>query len=265
MRTWIGNPERLYDQQSFGILHSIIHIGSISKATVTKLARLCPTCLSRRIVHIVLAGIMLGMPVFMSAGELAPNDQEISAISKKYGQAAANRIQKWREILLSDIRADESRKLELVNRFFNTLPFVSDLEHWGKMDYWATPLEFLETNGGDCEDFAIAKYLTLREIGVPADRLRITYVKALTLNQAHMVLTYYPTPDAEPLVLDNLQSDIMPASQRQDLIPVYSFNGDNLWLAKELTGRSQLVGESERIGLWRDLLKRLIREQETRH
>ncbi|BAN34267.1 predicted periplasmic protein [Sulfuricella denitrificans skB26] len=206
---------------------------------------------------------MLGTPIFMNAGELAPSDREITAIGQKYGQTAASRVQKWRGVLLSDPQADESRKLELVNRFFNTLPFVSDQEHWGKMDYWATPTEFLATNGGDCEDFAIAKYLTLREIGVPAERLRITYVKAMTLNQAHMVLTYYPTPDAEPLVLDNLQPDIKPASQRQDLIPVYSFNGDNLWLAKELTGRSQLVGESDRISLWKDLLKRMKLERET--
>ena len=113
------------------------------------------------------------------------------------------------------------------------------------------------------EDFAIAKYLTLREIGVPAERMRITYVRAMTLNQAHMVLTYYSRPDAEPLVLDNLQSSIKPASQRQDLVPVYSFNGDNLWLAKEMTGRGQLVGDSERISPWRDLVRRLKREHET--
>lgn len=206
---------------------------------------------------------MLGMPGVMAAVELVSSAQEIATIGKKYGLAAAIRVQKWREVLLSDTHADESKKLELVNRFFNALPFISDQEHWGKVDYWATPVEFLVTNGGDCEDFAIAKYLTLREIGVPAERLRITYVKAITLNQAHMVLTYYPTPDAEPLVLDNLQPDVKPASQRRDLIPVYSFNGDNLWLAKELTGRSQLVGESDRISLWKDLLKRMKLERET--
>lgn len=234
------------------------------QSTVTKPSRHHPNRLPFRLVYLVLVGVMLGTPVFMSAGELAPSDQEIITIGKKYGQAAASRVQKWREVLLSDRHADESRKLDLVNRFFNTLPFVSDLEHWGKEDYWATPLEFLTTNGGDCEDFAIAKYMTLREIGVPAERLRITYVKAVTLNQAHMVLTYYPTSDAEPLVLDNLQPDIKLASQRQDLIPVYSFNGDNLWLAKELTGRGQLVGESDRISLWKDLLMRMKLERETR-
>jgi len=198
----------------------------------------------------------------MLAGEIVPSDREIAVIGNQFGSAAASRMQKWRDLLRSDTNIDESRKLELVNRFFNALTFVDDLEHWGKVDYWATPTEFLSTNGGDCEDFAIAKYLTLREIGVPAARLRITYVKATTLNQAHMVLTYYPTPGAEPLVLDNLQPDIKPASQRQDLVPVYSFNGDDLWLAKELTGRSQWVGQAERINLWKDFLNRLKREKQ---
>ncbi|WP_197479414.1 transglutaminase-like cysteine peptidase, partial [Oleiphilus sp. HI0132] len=81
---------------------------------------------------------------------------------------------------------------------------------------WATPLEFLATNAGDCEDFSIAKYFTLREMGIPDDMIKITYVKALELNQAHMVLAYYPTPDAEPLILDNLINEIKPAGQRTD-------------------------------------------------
>ena len=210
----------------------------------------------------VLLLLALAIPAAIDAGDLAPSDADVANIGKKYGQPAAIRVDKWREILASDKNTSESAKLELVNRFFNTLPFVSDLEHWGKMDYWATPLEFLQTNGGDCEDFAIAKYLTLRELGVPAERLRITYVNALTLNQAHMVLAYYATPDAEPLVLDNLKASIMPASQRTDLVPVYSFNGDSLWLAKELAGRGQLVGGAGRINLWRGLLERLQREQQ---
>jgi predicted transglutaminase-like cysteine proteinase len=210
----------------------------------------------------ILLLLALALPAALGASDLAPSDTDIANIAKKYGQPAATRVGKWREILASDKNMSEPAKLELVNRFFNALPFVSDLEHWGKMDYWATPLEFMQSNGGDCEDFAIAKYLTLRELGVPTERLRITYVNALTLNQAHMVLAYYATPDAEPLVLDNLKASILPASQRADLVPVYSFNGDSLWLAKELAGRGQLVGGSGRINLWRGVLERLQREQQ---
>lgn len=86
--------------------------------------------------------------------------------------------------------------------------------------------------------------------------MSIAYVKALELNQAHMVLTYYDTPSSVPLVLDNLIADIKPASQRPDLLHVYSFNGDNLWLSKK-GRRAQLVGTSERLGPWVKLQSRL--------
>lgn len=212
-----------------------------------------------------MATLLCLAPSFIVHGGLTPSDEEIALIARQNGSAAASRMQQWRDILLSDKNVEEVRKLELVNRFFNRLPFVSDLEHWKKFDYWATPTEFLVSDGGDCEDFAIAKYFTLRELGVPAERLRITYVKALTLKQAHMVLTYFPAPNAEPIVLDNLQNQILPASQRTDLIPVYSFNGESLWLAKELSGRGQMVGGSGRISLWQDLLARMKRESDNRH
>ena len=95
----------------------------------------------------------------------------------------------------------------------NQTPFVSDIQHWGKTDYWATPVEFLSTNGGDCEDYSIAKYFTLRTLGVADDKLRITYVKELVqYNEAHMVLAYFPNADDEPLVLDNINKTILPAS-----------------------------------------------------
>ncbi len=151
-------------------------------------------------------------------------------------------------------------KLELVNDFFNSLEFVNDIDHWGKEDYWATPLQMLASNGGDCEDFSIGKYFTLREMGIPAERLRLTYVKALKLNQAHMVLTYSPTADADPLVLDNLVDVILNASDRNDLLPVYSFNGNGLWLAKA-RGADKHVGRSERLSRWRGVIARIDKEQ----
>ena len=97
----------------------------------------------------------------------------------------------------------------------NRVPFVDDAVHWREEDYWATPAESIGSNGADCEDFSIAKYFLLKELGVPIARLRLTYVKSLKLNQAHMVLAYYARPDAEPLVLDNLEDAVRPASQRR--------------------------------------------------
>ena len=157
------------------------------------------------------------------------------------------------------LNAQESTKLRAVNDFFNKVRWLDDLTVWGKNDYWATPLEFLERNAGDCEDFSIAKYFTLRELGVPESKLRIMYVKALAYNQAHMVLLYYASPSAMPLVLDNINPKIEPASKRTDLVPVYSFNGSGLWINNSPTG--QKVGTSDRIGPWRDLLARLQQER----
>jgi predicted transglutaminase-like cysteine proteinase len=113
-----------------------------------------------------------------------------------------------------------------------------------------------QQNAGDCEDFSIAKYFTLKKMGVVEDKLNMTYVKALELNQAHMVVTYYETPEAEPLILDNLNPEILPASARNDLMPVFSFNGSGLWLAKQRQ-RGEMVGSSDRYKRWRDLLQRM--------
>lgn len=168
------------------------------------------------------------------------------------------RIDAWQKLLAQQAGAAERDQLQAVNRFFNDqLRFTDDLSLWHEVDYWATPVEALLKGAGDCEDFAIAKYISLRHLGVPAQKLRITYVKALRLNQAHMVLTYYPRPDAVPLVLDNLIGSILPASQRSDLQPVYAFNGEGLWLAGSGAGGGKQVGDSKRLSRWQDLLKKM--------
>lgn len=199
----------------------------------------------------LLCGITLAV-----AERLGADDRLLAYVERQYGVPARDRVQEWRRLAEQDKGKPELEKLRRVNRFFNQVNFVSDLDHWGKDDYWATPVEMLGTNGGDCEDFTIAKYFTLKEMGVPEERMQITYVKALKLNQAHMVLTYFPTPRADPLVLDNLIDEIKPASQRNDLLPVYSFNGEGLWLAKR-RGRGEKVGGSDRISPWRDLNRRM--------
>lgn len=136
------------------------------------------------------------------------------------------------------------------------MQFIDDIIHWKKNDYWATPVEFLSTGGGDCEDFSLAKYFTLKALGVEEKKLNMTYVKALQLNQAHMVVTYYATPGGVPLVLDNLIPTVKLATARKDLLPVYSFNGLGLWLAKS-RGKGQKVGSSDRLKRWTNLLNRM--------
>lgn len=176
-----------------------------------------------------------------------------------YVQGDAARLQRWRDIIASGQRLDEAEKLRLANDFFNGARFVSDEELYGVADYWATPTEFIARDAGDCEDFAIAKYFTLKAMGMDVAKLRITYVKSLTLNQAHMVLAYYPTPDAEPLILDNLNLLIKPASERADLRPVYSFNAEALWLSR--TRNEQIkTGNPSQLEQWRQMVARLDSE-----
>lgn len=196
--------------------------------------------------------------LFASVTSAALNltNELLKYVQQEFGDEARSRLDQWQRLHDMARPAQTERKLTLVNSFFNRVRFVSDLQHWGEEDYWATPVELLATNGGDCEDFSIAKYLTLKAMGVPDEQLKITYVKAVELNQAHMVLAWYPTPDADPLILDNLINEIKPASQRPDLEPVYSFNGEGLWLNQGK--QSSLIGDASRLSHWIRLNERLV-------
>ncbi len=193
------------------------------------------------------------------AGEALVSTALIQWARQKYGEPAARRMTEWQALMERHQGGSEAEKLILVNDFFNQLTYRSDLNIWGKDDYWATPVEALGKGQADCEDYSIAKYFTLREMGVPEEKMRIMYVKALELDQAHMVLTYYPEAGGVPLVLDNLNGQILSADKRGDLAPVYSFNAEGLWLAKS-RGRGEKVGSSSRISLWQDLKARMARE-----
>lgn len=176
-----------------------------------------------------------------------------------YQQANLQGIADWHLLIREKRAVSEMEKLEAVNSFFNQLVFVDDLSHWGKVDYWATPREMLLTYGGDCEDFAIAKYFTLLHLNTADEKMRLTYVKSLTRQKPHMVLCYYTEPTAEPLILDSLIKSIVPASKRRDLVPIYSFNGKGLWLSKT-QGPDYLLGSSECLSLWRELKLRFNQE-----
>jgi predicted transglutaminase-like cysteine proteinase len=183
----------------------------------------------------------------------------IEKAESRYGSlgAAKQRIQAWDELIQASSGLAENQQLAEVNRFFNRqLRFTDDIRLWRANDYWATPIEALVKGAGDCEDYSIAKYFTLRRLGIPSEKLRITYVKALRQNQAHMVLTYYSSPAAEPLVLDNLIGEIRPASQRKDLLPVYAFNAEGLYLP----GSNSKKSDSKKLSRWQDLLQKMRAE-----
>ena len=156
---------------------------------------------------------------------------------------------------------DDAGKLLAVNEFFNhRIRYREDSAVWGQADHWTSPLELLAKGEGDCEDFAIAKYFSLRALGVPSSRLRLVYVKARTegptpqteaQTQPHMVLAYYAAPGAEPSILDNLVPEVLPADQRSDLTPVFSFNLDGLWLG---LGNQSAGDPTARLLRWRETL-----------
>jgi predicted transglutaminase-like cysteine proteinase len=210
---------------------------------------------------LVIAGLLnLAGSLSSFADEFPISRQLLNKIELEHGDYARQRVVDWEALINSNKNVDSLEKLQVVNAFFNKMNFVKDIDHWGTEDYWATPLQMLTSNGGDCEDYSIAKYFTLRKMGVPAERMRLTYVKAVKLNQAHMVLTYYPAPDEEPLVLDNLVDGIQTASKRKDLLPVYSFNGTDLWLAKK-RGGDQHIGRSGKLSRWKAVIARIDDEQ----
>ena len=211
----------------------------------------------------VMAFAVLALTAFaVTASFTDLSAQVYAAIEKKYGKPARVRVHNWQlimhELAENDALSDKQRIVK-VNDFFNQVRWLSDIEHWGKEDYWATPLETLGTNGGDCEDFSIGKYFTLSETGLDSDKIRITYVKALDYNQAHMVLAYYSSPGAEPLILDNINKTIMRASKRRDLLPIYSFNAESLWLAKSRS--KKLKADSQKnLPQWRKVNERMLKE-----
>jgi predicted transglutaminase-like cysteine proteinase len=180
--------------------------------------------------------------------------------ARKYGPLAVTNAAALQRLLADAAGRDEASKLKAVNDFYNQrLAYREDIDNWGQLDYWASPLESLGKGAGDCEDYAIGKYFTLTSMGVPHARLRMVYVRASIAGApngfvAHMVLAYYPTPEAEPLVLDNLQPGIRPAGERPDLAPVFSFNAEGLWQG---VGSIRASGDPlTRLSKWREVLAR---------
>lgn len=195
----------------------------------------------------------------------------IAAYTKRFGPRTPERLGQWIAFAAAEkkipfirrfdrSKADALASLQLVNDEINSrVKWLDDKVHWGVDDYWATPAETIGSAGGDCEDYSIAKYYMLKELGVPLSRLRITYVRALSLKgKAHMVLAYYSRPDADPLILDNLDPRVRPASQRLDLDPVYSFNDDDV---RFVQGGQR--GKPQQIRAWLSLQERLLAEART--
>lgn len=181
----------------------------------------------------------------------------LARVNDVYGDKAKNNTKRWLTLLKTASQDSSWNQLNKVNTFFNrSLTYENDLSLWGQKDYWASPVESLGRGRGDCEDYAIAKFFSLVALGIPEHKLRLMYVRQLEINEPHMVLIYFEEPDAIPLVLDNYNTRIKPASQRKDLRPIYSFNGNGLWLAKA-KGMGAKVKNSKGVSAWSNLIKKI--------
>lgn len=215
----------------------------------------------RDLLHKV-AKLFLGLMVALAAGAVPDADTLQATFTKHWPQGDMAKFRAWRELIASAAALPEDERLNQANQFFNrTVVFSDDVAVWGQVDYWATPMETMGRGTGDCEDFVIAKFFTLKLMGVPVEKLRLIYVYARTgtgataPRQAHMVLAFYATPDAEPWVLDNLVGDVRLASRRPDLSPVFSFNTQGIFAGTSSTVVAPAQGAG-RLSRWEDLLKR---------
>jgi len=174
----------------------------------------------------------------------------LERITKKYGIFAKNRFIYQQKLLDSLKKANIMKKLNEINLFYNQAKYMSDMALYHKIDYWATPYQFLGKDAGDCEDYAIAKYFALRYLNVDPKKLYFVYVRVKKTNTPHMVLAYFIKKNKPPLILDNLTNRVMPANKRNDLIPVYMFNP--VILEKTLKNKKNGVYRK-----WDDLIKRI--------
>ncbi len=210
-------------------------------------------------VHLLLLLLLLA-PAGVIAGLRIDFSQFNPVIERSFGRGGLPTAWRWQETLEGNRGRGALPAGHGVNAFIHdTVAYRADQELYGAHDYWATPSETLGHRLGDCEDYAILAYISLRHVGISDDKLRLIYVKADTvidnepIRGAHMVLGYYPTPDSEPRIIDSLIEEILPASQRPDLKPVFSFNATGLYVG----GTS---GSNQGLSRWRDLIERLRRE-----
>lgn len=205
---------------------------------------------------------LLGLHLLATADFLA--SRALHTMQSRYGDEGVALLQAWNRLMTLHQHSSEQEQLAEINDFFNrNIRFGEDTDLWGQSDYWATPLETLGLRAGDCEDYTIAKYLSLLKLGIPQEKLRLIYVRASIggaqsrVSQAHMVLGYYESPEALPLILDNLVSRILPADQRPDLKPVFSFNSFGLWVGNNPESQAD---PTARLSRWRDVLTRMQQE-----
>lgn len=162
-------------------------------------------------------------------GTLSRHFNEAKLRNAPCTETAFNRchLQQWKSFLKSMRGLDRMSQVKAVNQFFNRQPYILDPKNYGVPDYWATPGQFLSRDG-DCEDYAITKYFSLRSLGFAAESMRIVVLQDLNLNTAHAILVVYM--DDKAMVLDNQVATVVDAANILHYRPIYSINEKHWWL-----------------------------------
>ncbi len=136
-------------------------------------------------------------------------------------------LKEWYAFLATIKNAPRSQQLDAVNRYANEKSYVLDVDNYGVDDYWAIAREFLY-NGGDCEDYAITKFFSLRWLGYNDDDIRLLILQDTNLRVQHAVLVVFDHGDV--LVLDNQSQEVLPQEKILHYVPLYSVNEEQWWL-----------------------------------
>jgi predicted transglutaminase-like cysteine proteinase len=148
------------------------------------------------------------------------------ACAEPGGTCPSRGAEAWQAMIRDQAGRSRLDQLDTVNGFLNDWRYRDDSKNYGRRDYWASPLEFF-ARSGDCEDYAIVKYVTLRELGFPAEQLRLVVVQDVVRDLAHAVLAVYV--DEQVYILDNLTRAIVPQEQLTQYVPYYSINETTRW------------------------------------
>lgn len=169
------------------------------------------------------------------------SEQLFAQVKKEYGAEAEARFRMIHDTALANLSRPVREQLEIVNATFNQLSWVSDRELWGREDYWAAPFEIIAKAGGDCEDMAIAKYVMLKMMGVPAHNLYLGYARLKTRNEAHMVLVWANDARNDVRILDNFDPEVKPAKARMDLQIVYLNDAEGRVILIDDNGKTRRI------------------------
>jgi len=239
-----------------------IHSNHINKHTWYK--KYVKSALCKKITY----AMVLLLCLHLSSNQLHANNtsttsnyvskQQITQLTKKYNSRAGKRLSLWNKMMIKASKLDELQQLKAVNNYFNRIKYLRDKKHWGKNDYWSTIFEFIGSGAGDCEDFATAKYFSLKLLGIADEKLELSYVKLTTRQKKydanHMVLSYFTSPDAVPILLDNVNLRLKLATERPDITPVFSFNASGLLKSKHKGNPSKTMQYN--LAAWQKLMQR---------